>query len=100
MNKQWILPIAVVVISLAVFIVMRATAARKLRRMRQLTCPDCHTSFTVPGLATARLWMDFDVDGGKHARSGFSLRCDRCSADYRFTDSFQFVGRAEQKSSV
>jgi RNase P subunit RPR2 len=100
MSKQWIFPLAIPALILGVVVVLRIVGARKLRRMRQLTCPDCHTSFVVPSLAAARLWMDFDVATGKHTRSGFSLRCECCSADYRFTDSFQFVGRAEQKISV
>ena len=102
MNRQWILvfPTAIPFLILGTVVALRISGARKLKRMRQLTCPDCHTSFTVPSLATVRQWMDFDVETGRQTQSGFALHCDRCSADYRFTDGFQLVGRAEQKSSA
>jgi hypothetical protein len=95
-----IVPMAIPVVILGVVIALRVSGSRKLTRMRQLACPDCRTAFAVPSLTAVRHWMDFDVDTGKTGRSGFTLRCQRCSADYRFTDSFEFVGREEQKRSV
>ena len=97
--KQWIAPIAVPALILLVVVFLRITGGRKLKRLRQLTCPDCHTSFVVPGLTAVRQWMDLDGESAKHKQSGFSLHCDRCSADYRFTDRFELVGRAAEKSS-
>jgi hypothetical protein len=97
--KQWIVPIAVPALILLVVVFLRIGGARKLKRKRQLTCPDCHTKFVVPSLTAVRRWMDFDPESGKHTQSGFSLHCDKCSADYRFTDSFEMVGQAREKTS-
>ena len=100
MDIKFILPVLIPVAILALVVVLRVSGSRKLARMRELTCPDCHTAFVVPNLTAVRRWMDFDVDNGALRCSGITLRCERCAADYRFTEQLQFVGREEQKSSV
>ena len=100
MDIKFIIPALIPVAILALVVVIRVSGSRKLARMRQLTCPDCHTAFVVPSLTAVRRWMDFDVDSGASKRSGISLRCERCSADYRFTEQLQFVAREQQTSLV
>ena len=98
MDIKFIIPALIPVAILALVVVLRVSGSRKLARMRQLSCPECHTTFVVPSLTAVRRWMDFDVDSGASKRSGFSLRCEHCAADYRFTERCQFVGRDEQRS--
>ena len=93
-----IFPLAIPFGILGVVIALRISGARKLARMRQLTCPECQDNFVVPSLTDVRHWLDFDLNTGKSGRSGFSLRCQRCEAEFRFTDRFEFVGREEPNS--
>jgi hypothetical protein len=100
MGIKFIIPALIPVAILALVVVLRVSGSRKLARMRELTCPDCHAAFVVPSLTAVRRWMDFDVDSGASRRSGITLRCERCAADYRFTEQLQFVGREAERSSV
>ena len=96
MEIKFIIPALIPVAMLVLIVVLRVSGSRKLARMRELTCPDCHTAFVV-SLKVVRRWIEFD---GASKRSGITLRCQRCAADYRFTEELQFVGREEQTSSV
>jgi uncharacterized protein YbaR (Trm112 family) len=91
-----IIPMAIPIVILGVFMALRISESRKLTRMRQLACPDCRTPFAVAGLTAVRHWVDFNVDR-QSARSGFTLYCQHCAAYYRFSDDFEFVARDEQK---
>jgi hypothetical protein len=99
-NESIIFPLAIPIVIVGVVIALRISGSRKLTRIRQLVCPDCQNNFAVPSLSGIRLWLDFDVYTGKSGRSGFTLRCDRCAADYRFTDGFELIGREEPKTSI
>ena len=100
MDAKFILPALIPVAILAVVVVLRVSGSRKLKRMRELTCPACHTAFGVPSLTAIRRWMDFDVKSGASRRSGFTLYCERCGTNYRFTEQFELLGRDEQRSPV
>ena len=47
-----------------------------------------------------RRWMDFDANSRASQRCGITLRCERCGADYHFTEQLQFIGRDERRSPV
>jgi hypothetical protein len=68
----------------------------KLRRMRALACPNCHTEFNVPSFWAIRRWSAFDLARFNSYGSGFYLRCERCAVDYRISCSCQILGRAGQ----
>ncbi len=65
---------------------------RTLNRRRQLSCPACHAVFTVPKISP------LDLCFGRKPKPGFTLHCDHCSTDYRFTFDCQLVGRAARSS--
>lgn len=98
MTKQWILAAVIIGLLFAGVGVVWLIGYLKLRRIRALTCPECHTPFVVASLTSVRRWMEFDTERGSAKASGFYLHCARCSADYRFTDDLQPLGRAVQKS--
>ena len=100
MTKQWIVTAVILGILFAGVGVVWLLGHLKLRRIRTLTCPDCHTPFAVASLASVRRWMEFDAERGKVKASGFYLRCTQCSADYRFLDDLRPLGRAEQKAET
>lgn len=95
-----VFPLAIPMVIVGVLIALRLSGSRKLARMRQLVCPECHKNFAVPSLTGVRHWLDFEADTGKSGRSGFTLHCERCAADYRFTDNFELLGSEEPKISV
>jgi RNase P subunit RPR2 len=94
MSNQWILACVIVGALFAVVGVVRLLGRLKLKRMRALTCPDCHRGFEVPSLTGVRWWMTRDSGAGM----GFYLHCGHCGADYRFTDRYELLGR-EQKAT-
>ena len=78
----WIAVIGAVILG-----ALKAADYLKLRRMRALTCPRCHAPFNVPSTVSVKRWMEFTPDAQRpQTRTGFTLHCSRCSADYRFTD--------------
>ncbi len=72
---------------------------RMLNRRRQMTCPDCHALLSVPKFSPFhRLKSELGMGSGQ--QPGFTLRCDLCSADYRFTNDLKLVGRIADKGSA
>jgi len=98
MNKRWILSAVIIAILFAGVGILYLISYLKLRRMRALTCPDCHLPFVITSLTAVRRWIDFDIEQGSAKGSGFYLHCDHCGADYRFDDDRLLLGRVEQKA--
>ena len=91
--------IAFAVLVLFFIIAGAVSTTRMLNRRRQMTCPECHSVLTVPRLSPFRRWKsELGIGGGQ--QPGFTLHCDHCSADYRFTTDFKLVGRMAEGSQV
>src|SRR5688500_18859733 len=73
------------------------STTRILNRTRQMVCPECRALLTVPPQSPFRRWKS-ELGIGSHRPPGFTLHCDHCSADYRFTTDFQLVGRIPQEA--
>jgi hypothetical protein len=98
MDKQWLLLTVITALLAAGLGCLKLFEYRKLKRMRALNCPNCHSPFAVTSLSAVKRWMDFDIESGSKKASGFYLHCDRCAADYRFLEDCRLLGRAEQKT--
>jgi hypothetical protein len=84
-----ILPFAILGILLAIAAAFWTAGAAKLKRLRALHCPSCQRPFTVPNLGQVKRWMTVSMDKNQSSSSGFTLHCEKCSADFRFTDSLE-----------
>ena len=89
-----ILPFAIVGILFAIAVAFWAAGVAKLKRLRALRCPTCQRPFPVPNLGQVKRWMTVSMDKGSVSSSGFTLHCEQCSADFRFTDSLEPIDRA------
>jgi hypothetical protein len=100
MSNQAIFLTVIVGVGLAVLAALKAANYAKLRRMRALHCPACGERFVVPSTVGVRRWLEVaDYSSRPQTRHGFYLHCSRCDADFRFTDSGQFLDKATTVSS-
>src|ERR1700722_14967595 len=73
---------------LAIVAAFKTYEKRQLKRMKALTCPNCHQSFEVSSYAGVQRWMARDAK----VSSGFYLKCAGCSVEFRFANNFQCLG--------
>ena len=74
---------------LGLFIVWAIRFSRMLERRRRIPCPSCNNILSVSKFSP------HDLRVGPDQKLGFTLHCDYCSSDYRFTPDCQLVGRVE-----
>ena len=89
--------IAFVFLVVFFFIASAVGTTRMLNRRRQMPCPVCQSILTVPRLSPFQRWKS-ELGIGSGQQPGFTLHCDRCSADFRFTTDFKLVGRMGERS--